>query len=116
MSRRHADLIEVQTCAAPAGAEPAAFDWRGRHYLVREVLSRWTASGTWWRSASLRTLAGEAGESGGRVDDRPVDHAQQWWRVEADSGRRAELSGGPGVYDLCFEESPGRWSLRRVMD
>jgi hypothetical protein len=109
MSRRHADLIEVQTCAAPAGAEPAEFAWRGRRYLVRAVLARWTESGTWWRSASLRTLAGEAG---GRVDDRP----QQWWRVEADSGRRAELSGGPGVYDLCFEESPGRWSLRRVMD
>ena len=109
MSRRHADLIEVETCAAPAGAEPAEFAWRGRRYLVRAVLARWTESGTWWRSASLRALAGEAA---GQLDDRP----QQWWRVEADSGRLAALSGGPGVYDLCFEESTGRWSLRRVMD
>lgn len=109
MSRRHTDLIEVETCAAPAGAEPAAFTWRGRRYLVSAVLSRWTETGTWWRSASVRTQAGEAS---GRVDDRP----QVWWRVEAGSGRRAELSGGPGVYDLCFEETPARWSLRRVMD
>ena len=112
MSRRHADLIEVETCAAPAGAEPAQFAWRGRRYLVQAVLARWTESGTWWRSAALRAMAGESGQ----LDDRPVDQAQQWWRVEADSGRLAALSGGPGVYDLCFEESTSRWSLRRVMD
>ena len=109
MSRRHADLIEVSTCAGPAGAVPAEFAWRGRRYLVREVLSRWTESGTWWRPAALQVLSGEGGTA---LDDRP----QQWWRVEADSGRLAALSGGPGVYDLCFDESAGRWSMRRVMD
>jgi hypothetical protein len=108
MSRRHADRIEVETCAAPAGAEPAAFAWRGRRYLVRAVLARWTETGTWWRGAALAVTRG----ADGRLDDEP----QQWWRVEADSGRLAELSAGPGVYDLCFEESRSRWSLRRVMD
>lgn len=109
MSRRHADLIEVSTCAGPSGAVPAEFAWRGRRYLVREVLSRWTESGTWWKAATTRALSGEGS---GPLDDRP----QQWWRVEADSGRLAALSGGPGVYDLCFDESGNRWSLRRVMD
>jgi len=111
MSRRHADLIEVSTCAGPAGAVPAEFAWRGRHYLVREVLSRWTESGTWWRGAAVRALSNGV-EAKGELDDRP----QQWWRVEADSGRLAPLSAGPGVYDLCFDESGNRWSLRRVMD
>ena len=111
MSRRHADLIEVATCAGRAGAEPAEFAWRGRRYVVRDVLARWTESGTWWRGAAVRALSNGT-EARGEIDDR----SQQWWRVEADSGRLAQLSGGPGVYDLCFEESGNRWSLRRVMD
>jgi len=108
MSRRHADLIEVSTCAGPAGAVPAEFAWRGRRYLVREVLSRWTESGTWWRPAALQVLRGEGGAE---LDDRP----QQWWRVEADSGRLAALSGGRGTYDLCFCWRTG-WTLKRVLD
>ncbi len=111
MTRRHADLIEVSTWAAPSGAEPAEFGWRGRRYLVREVLARWTESGTWWRGAAVRALNNGA-EAQGELDDRP----QQWWRVEADSGRLAAMSAGPGVYDLCLEQRTAAWTLKRVMD
>jgi hypothetical protein len=119
MSRRHADPVEVRTRVAPSGPVPDQFLWQGRLYLVREVLARWTESGSWWRGTAVRTLTdGEAvtrttaPAAGTVVDDRE----QQWWRVEADSGRLAALTAGTGVYDLCFGESTGAWTLTRVMD
>jgi hypothetical protein len=94
VSRLHTDVVEV----ARRDDEPAHFLWRGRLYLVREVLARWTESGGWWRGASL----------GASVDDREQD----WFRVEAGAGRAV----GTGVYDLCFDWSTGSWSLARVLD
>jgi hypothetical protein len=99
MTRLHADPVEVRTRAEASGPVPEQFLWRGRLYLVREVLARWTAAGSWWKSADQQ------------VDDRE----QQWWRVEADSGRLAALSGGRGTYDLCFCWRTG-WTLKRVLD
>ena len=99
MTRLHADPVEVRTAHAEQGPVPEQFLWRGRLYVVREVLARWTASGSWWKSAAEQ------------LDDRE----QQWWRVEADSGRLAALSGGRGTYDLCFSWHTG-WSLKRVLD
>jgi hypothetical protein len=114
MSRLHADPVEVLTRSEAAGPVPDQFLWRGRRYLVREVLARWTESGSWWRGAAVRALTQGPAAVGTPVgiDDREV----QWWRVEADSGRRAALSGGSGVYDLSFDGSSSRWSLKRVMD
>jgi hypothetical protein len=103
MTRLHAEPVEVRTAAAPDGPVPEQFLWRGRLYLVREVLARWTASGTWWRAPQEVDAAA--------LDDKE----QQWWRVEADSGRLAALSGGRGTYDLCFCWRTG-WSLKRVLD
>ena len=117
MTRLHADPVEVRTAAADQGAVPEQFLWRGRLYVVREVLARWTAAGSWWQGAPQE------------LDDRE----QQWWRVEAsrrselryaasdgravtaDSGRLAALSGGRGTYDLCFSWRTG-WTLKRVLD
>lgn len=109
MTRLHADQVEVRTRAEASGPVPEQFLWRGRLYLVREVLARWTASGAWWKGPE------------GELDDRE----QQWWRVEADSGRLAALSGGRGTYDLCFSWAAvtpaavtpdSSWTLRRVLD
>ena len=111
MSRRHVDPIEVRTRTAPAGPVPDQFLWRGRLYLVRDVLARWTESGSWWRGTAVRALATGATSPEG-LDDKE----SQWWRVEADSGRLAALTAGPGVYDLCFEERSAAWTLKRVMD
>ncbi|MGB8651771.1 MAG: DUF6504 family protein [Mycobacteriales bacterium] len=121
MSRLHADPVEVRTRTEAAGPVPDQFLWRGRLYLVREVLARWTESGSWWRGTAVRALTTGAGHGEGSgppagpsvaVDDRE----QLWWRVEADSGRLAALSGGRGTYDLCFDWSSSAWSLTRVMD
>jgi hypothetical protein len=113
MSRRHVDPVEVRTRAGESGPVPEQFLWHGRLYLVREVLARWTESGSWWRGATVRSLTqGDPSVPQTRVDDRET----QRWRVEADSGRLAALSGGRGVYDLCFEDATARWTLTRVMD
>lgn len=98
MTRLHTDQVEVRTRAEPHGPVPEQFLWRGRLYVVREVLARWTASGAWWRGPDL--------------DDRET----QWWRVTADSGRLAALSGGLGTYDLCQSWTTGTWTLKRVLD
>jgi len=99
MTRLHADPVEVRTRPEAAGPVPEQFLWRGRLYVVREVLARWTAAGSWWRGSERE------------IDD----HEQQWWRVEADSGRLAALSAGRGTYDLCFSWRSG-WTLKRVLD
>jgi hypothetical protein len=104
MSRLHADPVEVRTAPAPEGPVPEQFLWRGRLYLVRDVLARWTASGPWWRAVQQ-----------GATEGGPQEGDEQWWRVEADSGRLAALSGGRGTYDLCFSWRTG-WSLTRVLD
>ena len=93
---RH-DLVEVRR----RDDVPDQFLWRGRLYVVRAVLARWTEAGGWWR-----------GEAGPSLDD----HERDWWRVEADSGRHEAMTAGPGVYDLCFDWSQGSWRLARVMD
>ena len=125
MSRLHVDPVEVRTRVAAAGPVPDQFLWRGRLYLVREVLARWTESGSWWRGTAVSALlTGSAALEGTstQVDSTQVhstqvdDREQHWWRVEADSGRLAALSGGRGTYDLCFDWSSSAWSLRRVMD
>lgn len=117
MSRLHADPVEVRIRVAPSGPVPEQFLWRGRLYLVREVLARWTESGSWWTGTTMRSL--QTGSESAGVEQAGVpldDREQQWWRVEADSGRLAALSGGSGVYDLCLLESLQSWALKRVMD
>lgn len=148
MTRLHADPVEVRTRTAPAGPVPDAFLWRGRCYIVHEVLSRWTESGGWWRSAAVAALTsgdGTAAAPAGPLQTVPIpaspawgqrawgepapdlgaatgppqvdDRVQQWWRVEAAAGRAAAASSaGPGVYDLCFDETTTGWSLARVQD
>jgi hypothetical protein len=114
MSRRFTEPVEVHTRVEASGPVPDQFLWRGRLYVVREVLARWTESGSWWKGTSMSAVVtgGEIASTTLTVDDR----ATQWWRVEADSGRLAALSAGPGVYDLCFTESTATWSMKRVMD
>ena len=117
MTRLHSDPVEVRR----RDDVPEQFLWRGRLYVVREVLARWTEAGGWWRGTAVRALtAGDAVVGGPVPDPLPSasvdDHEQDWWRVEADSGRLEALSAGRGVYDLCFDWSRGSWSLARVQD
>jgi hypothetical protein len=101
---------------------PVAFGWGGRELVVQEVLDHWTETGPWWRSPQVVALtSGEPTRSSvpvpaGGGPGSWVSGEQDWWRVEAGSGRHAALSGGPGVYDLCHEVASGSWTLVRVMD
>jgi hypothetical protein len=56
MTRLHADPVEVQRHDTGLGPEPAQFLWRGRLYLVREVLARWTEAGGWWEGGAVHAL------------------------------------------------------------
>ena len=116
MSRRHIDPVEVRTRIEASGPVPDQFLWHGRLYCVREVLARWTESGSWWRGTAVRAFTSGGAVTGSAAPAVLDDSETQWWRVEADSGRLAALSAGPGVYDLCFTERTASWMLKRVMD
>ena len=139
MSRLHADAVEVQR----HDDEPAQFLWRGRLYVVREVLARWTESGGWWRSAAVQALS-QGGPSPedplAPLDTAPIPSSPRWaqraWGEPApdvgasvgpasiDDGEQdwfrveagAGRAAGTGVYDLCFDTATGGWSLARVLD
>lgn len=105
MSRLYAEPVEVRR----GDDDPVQFLWRGRLYLVRSVLARWSEAGRWWRTPAATALtAGDPAAGPASVDDRERDV----WRVEATSGRLA----GVGVYDLCFDWSAGSWFLARALD
>jgi hypothetical protein len=142
VSRLHTDVVEV----ARRDDEPAQFLWRGRRYVVREVLARWTESGGWWRSAAVQAVASGDGQVdplapldtapipssprwaqrawgepapdvGAAVSPASVDDGEQdWFRVEAGADRATGSAAPTGVYDLCFDWSTGGWSLARVLD
>jgi hypothetical protein len=116
--RRFSDPVEVRSASGPR-REPEAFIWRGRLYVVRDVLGHWHERRAWWRdpvTEGPETTEGAAGGADGRGSSTLVAAAreQQVWRVEASPG----WSFTPGVYDLARDESPRgeQWSLVRVAD
>ncbi|MDQ1483011.1 MAG: hypothetical protein QOF35_1087 [Actinomycetota bacterium] len=137
MVRRYEELIEVRsgegavglrarkslevqedrggTESGPSSPEPSAFLWRGRLYIVRDVLGHWRERRAWWREA-LDHDEEIAGHGLGSVQLGCLE--QEVWRVEASPGRLA----GTGVYDLGMNgidgtDGPTRsWRLLRVAD
>lgn len=88
---RYRQPIAVRCDDRLDGQMPAEFRWRGRRYLVREVLGQWVEALPWWshrRGASRITV----------------------WRVEA-----VTRTGNSGVYDLCAVAEHD-WRLLRVLD
>jgi hypothetical protein len=133
--RTYGEVIDVRTAEVRdpgvpgAPSAPAQFVWRGRLYLVREVLAQWVELGAWWalpRRAVVPSIASSAPVSG----DEPARSVaadvgaveREVWRVEATAGRTAT----PGVYDLVrdvpapdprvLEPLPSRWRLARALD
>lgn len=108
MVRRFSDPVEVRP-AEGSPQRPEAFIWRGRLYVVRDVLGQWRERRPWWRDALDHETALEPG-----VALAVAAGEQEVWRVEASPG----WSFAPGVYDLARDEcaSGGRWSLVRVVD
>lgn len=100
MSRTYCDPIDVRRTGEPIPDRPSQFLWRGRLYVVREVIAHWIESSTWW-GGSRRALEGAI----------PA-HEHEVWRVEAQAGR----SDSAGVYDLRRDMAADRWVLARAMD
>jgi hypothetical protein len=110
MVRRYQESIEVRAGDGVADAQdpqPSAFLWRGRLYVVRDVIGHWRERRAWWH---------EALDPDEEVAARGLDCLEhEVWRVEASSGRLA----GTGVYDLGMDgmDGPARsWRLLRVAD
>ena len=98
MSRCYGDPVDVRR----QDEAPAQFLWRGRLYVVREVLAHWTEAGSWWRGALAASMvSGEADASGSAADDpaRPFDV------------RAADLSAGGELVLRPIPSSP-RWAQR----
>jgi hypothetical protein len=123
--RRYEEPIEVRSAgqarqagAADAPGAPDAFVWRGRLYVVREVLEHWQERRPWWRDALEPVASGaeaDGAPAGGGAEPPgvlAVARERQVWRVEASAGRMA----GSGVYDLGADLSPRQWRLLRVAD
>jgi hypothetical protein len=100
------EVVEVAEVAAEGRGAPAEFRWRGRRYVVHDVLASWVEAVPWWRGVLLAT--GASGQS-------------YVWRVEA--AGRADGAQVPGVYELRrdpprggSDRGDGHWSLVRVLD
>ena len=107
MVRRYEELIEVRAGVDVQDPSPSAFLWRGRLYVVRDVIGHWRERKAWWR---------EALDPDEEVAARGLGCLEhEVWRVEASAGRLA----GTGVYDLGMDamDGPARsWRLLRVAD
>lgn len=140
MVKRYDDPVEVRPAGTggSGGSEPASFLWRGRLYVVREILGHWRERRAWWTAPAARALhgeiegmpedpvgAGSASRPPQGIPSGPVRPARpalgeehEIWRVEASRGR----AFGNGVYDLCRDmpaNAPGPaggWRLLRVAD
>ena len=111
MTRRYDDPVDVRR----RDGAPAEFLWRGRLYVVREVLTHWVESGAWWGNSSRDSLSSATpGAVAIDVDVAAVtlDDELEVWRVEASAGR----VHGTGVFDLGFSWSRGSWTLLQVLD
>jgi hypothetical protein len=112
-------------------AAPEQFVWRGRLWLVRDIITRWLETGAWWDSPLVRsargddveTLPSEEGPSEegpseeGPSEEGPSEETDllaehEVWRVLAAAG----ASGSPGVYELDNARGTGGWRLRAVVD
>ena len=122
--RRFADEVHVRS-GPVGGAEhvPVQFLWRGRLYVVHDVLACWRERSSWWEAAPVAALhGGQHPDAAGPCAAAEVLE-REVWRVEASAGRSAPV----GVYDLCRPAVPGTaadpapagadtWQLLRVCD
>jgi hypothetical protein len=104
MVRRYEESIEVRAGVGVQDRSPSAFLWRGRLYIVRDIIGHWRERRPWWREAL------DSDEDVAVLGLDSLEH--EIWRVEASSGRLA----GTGVYDLSAGGPARSWRLLRVAD
>ena len=89
--RQYDDPIDVRRGLVAGLDAPEQFVWRGRLWVVREIIAHWVRTGAWWEQSEPMDLLAE----------------REVWRVEAGRGRTT----GGGVFDLAFDWGDGRWLL-----
>jgi hypothetical protein len=124
--RTYADPVEVRTGTGEDTDTPAAFLWRGRLYVVRDVLGHWRERRSWWSSPAARLVHGEGGEDGEAagtgVRVAELAEEREVWRVCASRGRSYtegvfDLRREPGDYAAASSSVPGDvWCLVHVAD
>lgn len=117
--RRYDEPIHVKR--GQDRAAPEQFVWRGRLWLVRDIITRWLETGAWWDSPLVRSARGDDVETlpseEGPSEEGPSEETDllaehEVWRVLAAVG----ASGSPGVYELDNARGTGGWRLRAVVD
>lgn len=120
--RSYHDIIDVRRGLVAGQEAPEQFLWRGRLWVVRDVLAHWVETGAWWEQAGVAALLG-AGVTpdrrvsadgttrrseleGGRLGELLVE--RDVWRVEAGRGR---VVSNAGVFDLAFDWGDAQWRL-----
>jgi hypothetical protein len=108
LARRHADPVEV----VRRDSAPTQFLWRGRLYVVREVLDHWLRSGAWWQAVALTRLTSGESSTDGEPVTAGLDDEREFWRVEAAPGR----TGARAVVELCHYLTSGSWTVTAIHD
>lgn len=109
-------VLDEHVEVARSDEAPEQFLLRGRLYLVRSVLARWTEPGGWrWSGpgAFAAEVPAGAGHGVAVINSVPVDLAdRELWRVEAAAGMSARLQ----VFDLGRDTAadPARWTATLV--
>ena len=55
--RHLSETVHVR-CGGGAVPAPAQFLWRGRFYVVRDLLARWLERSSWWEQAVVSAVHG----------------------------------------------------------
>jgi len=124
--RLYDDPVEVRRGLVNGVDAPAEFVWRGRLWVVHEVISHWMETGAWWVQAPAEDtdliaerevwrVSASRGRSNDRSDDDQFDDNGADDRPEGQSGKRRP-EGSWGVFDLSFDWSVGHWQLTRAHD
>jgi Family of unknown function (DUF6504) len=93
--RRYDDTIEVRRGLVNGTEAPEQFLWRGRLWLVHDVMAHWIETGPWWEQREAQAVLGtDAGSVPG---------------VPSSPGQR-------GIFDLVFDWGAGSWRLQHSVD
>lgn len=118
------EQVEVRVEQAEVGADgavdrpaPSMFVWRGRLYVVRSVLHRWSTQAGRWRHVASEAAAAREGHDVGEAAVALADGPEETvWRVDASPGRGL----GCATYDLIQHPATSSrgetWTLLRVGD
>jgi hypothetical protein len=104
--RRYDEPIEVRRGLVAGQEAPEQFIWRGRLWVVRDVVSHWVETGAWWDQEGIAALlgvgAGQSAEQNAGLGTASTGVTavplgadllaeSDLWRVEASRGRSHKL-------------------------